>query len=747
MARLGRAQPSPPSLGRRGAWPTVSVAEGLDLTVIQRSGTTGSLTLSGTHDGATSVQVKIINAVGGATVVDWTTVDAAPGVTTWAGTLTGIPQGGWYVRQVRPGNATANVTTGSIRFGVGVLLPPMGQSIHVQWFTVGTDVSPHAMLVQYSGGTWSARGSTGNGANAFGNAICTALGGTVPVALLPLAVGSTALNSAGGGSGYWMNTAGGSPYALALAAINAVGGKVEAIPWDQGQQDGFSNAVSEATYASDLATFIARWRTALSQSSLPFIIAPLGRYTNAGPTDASWQGIINAQTTVGGQTDNVPAASMQDLALVDGVHYTNADYIKHGQRMARATLFAMGLSTYAKGPTLTAAVQQSSTVVRLTIAYPTGGGTDFTPTTGITGVDLLGNGSLATLSSAVRVDATHIDLTASAPLANPVTVRSLYGTQPTVTSYPHDNTSDALPLQGFKETAVSASATASGQTLTATASLIAGAATGQVNATASGQTLTATTSLNAGTATGQSNATASGQTLAATASLIAGSASAANAGTANGATVNATTTMIAGAASGQANATAAGVTVTAVASLIAGSATAANGGTAAGATVQASTSLIPGSATGTAAGTAAGATLAAAASLIAGAASGAAATIYRPTSDVSAVGWTATPPGPLYDAIDETSANDADFITSPPLSSATPASFGIGPLAAGSYRIRVRASTNFGVGILRVKLLDISGTTLATSSDQTITDVPTTYEPEVTIASGVATRVQIEVAA
>lgn len=69
---------------------------------------------------------------------------------------------------------------------------------------------------------------------------------------------------------------------------------------------------------------------------------------------------------------------------------------------------------------------------------------------------------------------------------------------------------------------VSGNGNAAGVTLTATASLVPGAATGQQNGTAAGATLTATATLVPGAASGQANATASGATLTATASLIAG---------------------------------------------------------------------------------------------------------------------------------------------------------------------------------------------------------------------------------
>lgn len=144
------------------------------------------------------------------------------------------------------------------------------------------------------------------------------------------------------------------------------------------------------------------------------------------------------------------------------------------------------------------------------------------------------------------------------------------------------------------------SVTVNGQTLNATASLLAGNATGQVNATVAGQILTAATSLIAGTASGESNADVSGQVLTVQATLLAGGAAGSGSATVPGQTLSATTSLIPGSASGSSpgNATVNGQTLTA------------------------SVSLIPGTATGNGAATVAGQILTAIASLIAGRASG-----------------------------------------------------------------------------------------------------------------------------
>lgn len=163
--------------------------------------------------------------------------------------------------------------------------------------------------------------------------------------------------------------------------------------------------------------------------------------------------------------------------------------------------------------------------------------------------------------------------------------------------------------------------TANGVLVSSAASLIPGAASGVQNPTAAGQTMVAAASLVPGAASGVQNPTAAGQVLTAAASLIAGAASSGTSGTADGVTMVAAASLVAGSASGVRNATAPGATMTAGASLVAGAASAVRSPTQAGATLSVAASLVPGAASGVRSPTAAGVTLSAAASLVAGAAS------------------------------------------------------------------------------------------------------------------------------
>jgi hypothetical protein len=119
----------------------------------------------------------------------------------------------------------------------------------------------------------------------------------------------------------------------------------------------------------------------------------------------------------------------------------------------------------------------------------------------------------------------------------------------------------------------------------------------------------------------------------------------------------------------------------------------------------------------------------------------------RPTSDVTVSGWTGSPNNTnLYDDIDESAASDSDYILSPSVSSSPgPAIFGLSPsLAAGNYTVNLRARRTGSVGQVRALLVDGSGTTVGTSSWQSLTTTYTTYNLSIT-TTGTAARLRFEV--
>lgn len=118
----------------------------------------------------------------------------------------------------------------------------------------------------------------------------------------------------------------------------------------------------------------------------------------------------------------------------------------------------------------------------------------------------------------------------------------------------------------------------------------------------------------------------------------------------------------------------------------------------------------------------------------------------RPVSDIAANGYTPSAGGNLSAMLNENTADDATFITSPALTG----SFVGGPVlalsqayGAGTYsNVRIRKWVASGSGEFRIDFLNDSGTVVGSTASQAMNTTPTTYTLPVTL-TGTATRVQL----
>ena len=119
--------------------------------------------------------------------------------------------------------------------------------------------------------------------------------------------------------------------------------------------------------------------------------------------------------------------------------------------------------------------------------------------------------------------------------------------------------------------------------------------------------------------------------------------------------------------------------------------------------------------------------------------------ITRPTSDVTTTGWTGNPDNTtLFNNIDESTASDTDYITSPTIGTSESITFGMSSLAAGTWDVRYRANFVGSSAQVRIHLLDGSNVSQGVSSWQTVTSTFADYTASVT-TTGAAVRVKIEV--
>lgn len=121
--------------------------------------------------------------------------------------------------------------------------------------------------------------------------------------------------------------------------------------------------------------------------------------------------------------------------------------------------------------------------------------------------------------------------------------------------------------------------------------------------------------------------------------------------------------------------------------------------------------------------------------------------VIYPDTDVTTTGWTATPGPTFFSMLNEVgSPNRSNYVTSPLIDGAQ------GPLImgedtsmpAGSYTVNIDAQYIGNAGQVRCLLLDSGGSTVGTSSWQTLTATATTYNLAVT-TTGTATQIRVEV--
>lgn len=121
------------------------------------------------------------------------------------------------------------------------------------------------------------------------------------------------------------------------------------------------------------------------------------------------------------------------------------------------------------------------------------------------------------------------------------------------------------------------------------------------------------------------------------------------------------------------------------------------------------------------------------------------ATIFHPGSDITVAGWTPSTGTDLFACIDEpTTYNDADYITSPDLTTSTTMGWD-NPVPAGTWEMKLRGEFFTGTsGQVRIVLLDAGSSSVGTSSWQALSGGFAMYTLSIT-TTGVSTQFRFEV--
>ncbi len=396
-----------------------------DKHVIQRVGTTANLPLGGSYVGfPAAIEGRLIDATTGAPLAgfDWAVIDPAPTGGQWTGSLTAVPQGGWYRLELRFSNDPGVALTPSARLGVGMVVAALGQSSMAKLFTeiaftgdgdlgVASQDAPNELTHRYGYG--NPRGSatdlggylrpasnpgtphygdvTGAGGVRFANQMAEAL--NIPILILDLAIDGTSILE--WTDPQWIGR-------LNLdAALTTIGGDIEALVWFQGGED-ILNDLSPTTYFTRLDLFLNQLQAQLPTArTLEFFEAIQGRGDYPQPHDASYSGIRSVQLIWPQFHANVhPAGTGIDLHLAassfnrgDG-HFTASQYQIMADRYTRAILNVLeqpGYTGGVAGPQIASAVLSGTQV---TVSFTHDQGTALTvpnPGTDIEGFELSGD--------------------------------------------------------------------------------------------------------------------------------------------------------------------------------------------------------------------------------------------------------------------------------------------------------------------------------------------------------------------
>lgn len=411
---------------------------------------TASVTVTGTMSATpTTIQARLVlegtnTAVAG---FDWATRVASPSGTAFTFALAAVPQGAvLYEVQLRDSATPATVTTAG-KFGVGALVAIIGQSQPKQWFYVGDSTltpSPSIRVYGNMAAGWNTPPTaTANGAISFGNALTAALG--VVVGMLDYSWDGSGMIITNSG-GQWVPISS-NAYVAFKSGATGVTSKLEAAVWIQGETESklYDPALVQNDYYAGLGTLFAGIRTDFNNATMPIVIALLGTRTDGQVPDLNMDEVRIAQARKGIEA-NTYRVERSDIALSgDGLHHSATGHTVLAKRCAQPIAYALGAAAYWRGPRISSATKPTTTAINVTLAH--GGGSDFTPTSGITGWRVMDGATPVTVTAAVRLSATVIQLTLAGTPGASLTVDYLHGAAPVISGLAKDNTTLTLPLE------------------------------------------------------------------------------------------------------------------------------------------------------------------------------------------------------------------------------------------------------------------------------------------------------------
>lgn len=203
-------------------------------------------------------------------------------------------------------------------------------------------------------------------------------------------------------------------YADLIARLTASGVTPAYSLWHQGEND-IGGLRDQAYYNAQLDGLHGELCADLgiTRADMPWVVSSLGPAIGT-PSADEFESAIQIQRALANINDFFPnihySHSNQDATLIDTIHWDGASYGRSGKRYAQTVLVLEGQESNKPAWFATDAERLTTTTTRVDLVHSMG--TDFTPSTGITGFEVSNNNGASWASaSAARLDADSITLT------------------------------------------------------------------------------------------------------------------------------------------------------------------------------------------------------------------------------------------------------------------------------------------------------------------------------------------------
>jgi len=435
-------------------------------------------------------QVRVTYATGGAVVTNWTTAIVISASGGKGRAVARIPQGGYYLHEMRDGQQIANPATtskGTKSWGVGINIIALGQSNMLSTLAAGGPFDPvpgesdhefglwfagkvNAVVFgtsgffqpnnagQPSGGSESA--STGGGTLSTMRIIAQRLqakyGKVIPVGLIPWGFSGKdigELSPDGALSSALFNGSGSTANNIGMKSPpNVFAGDFEVVAWHQGESSNQRDRANYLQALKDLYTNLLAHVAPFGRTAerLAFLPAILGPYDNVSAIEGKRGAVLDLDAFARANGWPKVRAGWNCLDLDpsdggDGLHFQDVSggnqYRRWSvKRMTQAILWALDCSTFTGlGPRISG-ITRSGNLLTVTVAHD--GGSALTvrnSSAAITGWSVKNAGGVAVTPTVAIASANTVTLALPAGTTYPVTVQHGGGMKPIASNLVVDN--------------------------------------------------------------------------------------------------------------------------------------------------------------------------------------------------------------------------------------------------------------------------------------------------------------------